>query len=166
MKDVDMDVTGHELLSLGLAAVFGAGIGLEREIRGKPVGLRTNILICLGACVFTVVSRRMGAEFGGSPVRMAAHIVGGIGFLGAGAIIRNHGTVQGATTAATIWLVASVGVATGAGLFVLASVTVGLALFILLALNPLEQKLIRRHQGPKRYATPEERYEESSSERQ
>jgi putative Mg2+ transporter-C (MgtC) family protein len=151
-----MNITGQELLSLGLAVLLGGAIGLEREIRGKPVGLRTNILICLGACIFTVVSREMGTMFGGSPVRMAAHIVGGIGFLGAGAIIRERGTVQGATTAATIWLVASIGVACGAGLFVLALVSVGLTLFVLFGLNPLEQKLIRRHHGPKKYRVPDD----------
>jgi putative Mg2+ transporter-C (MgtC) family protein len=161
-----MSVTGQELLALGLAALLGAAIGLEREIRGKPVGLRTNILICLGACIFTVASRQMGVMFGGSPVRMAAHIVGGVGFLGAGAIIRDCGTVQGATTAATIWLVASIGVACGAGLFVLALVSVALTLFVLFGLSPLEERLIRRHPGPKRYRTPEDDADNDETQRE
>jgi len=127
-----------------LAAIaLGALIGLEREASHKPIGLRTNILICLGACIFTIVSIQIGLMYEGSPDRIAAQIVGGIGFLGAGAIIRDRGTVQGATTAATIWLVASLGVACGAGFFVLATVGTVLALFVLFGLHPVERRLAR-----------------------
>jgi putative Mg2+ transporter-C (MgtC) family protein len=126
-----------------VAVVLGALIGLERELSHKPIGLRTNILISLGACIFTVASIQIGRVFDGSPDRIAAQIVGGIGFLGAGAIIRDRGTVQGATTAATIWLVASLGVACGAGFFVLASVGTVLALLVLFGLHPFERKLAR-----------------------
>lgn len=92
----------EQVVSLFVATLLGALIGLEREFNQKAAGLRTNILICIGACVFTLISRQMGAAFDGSATRIAAHIVGGIGFLGAGAIIRDRGGVQGITTAATI----------------------------------------------------------------
>jgi putative Mg2+ transporter-C (MgtC) family protein len=131
------------------AVVLGGLIGLERELGHKPVGLRTNILICLGAAIFTIVSVQMGRTTEGSSVRIAAQIVGGVGFLGAGAIIRDRGTVQGATTAATIWLVASLGMACGAGFFVLATVGTLLTLFVLFALHPLEERLDRRISGEK-----------------
>jgi putative Mg2+ transporter-C (MgtC) family protein len=142
-----MDVTWREMLSLCLAVAFGATIGLEREFRKKSVGLRTNTLICLGAAIFTVVSRQMAVSFGESPTRIAAQIVGGIGFLGAGAIIRDRGSVQGATTAATIWLVASIGMACGAGFLVLASASTALTILVLLGLSPIEKQLSRYHRA-------------------
>jgi putative Mg2+ transporter-C (MgtC) family protein len=138
-----MDITSEQLISMLAAVVLGALIGLERELSNKPLGLRTNILICLGACIFTVASIQFGRLYEGSSDRIAAQIVGGVGFLGAGAIIRERGTVQGATTAATIWLVASLGVACGAGFFVLASTGTLLTLFALFGLHPLERKLAR-----------------------
>lgn len=141
-----MDLSGQEILALLAAVLFGTVIGSEREVSGKPMGLRTNILICLGACIFTLVSRRMGVMYGGSPVRMASHVVGGVGFLGAGAIIRDRGTVHGATTAATIWLVASIGIASGAGLLALALVATALTFFVLRLLAPLERRLARHRQ--------------------
>lgn len=141
-----MDLTGHDILAMLAAIGFGTVIGMERELSGKPMGLRTNILICLGACIFTLVSRRMGLMYGGSPVRMAAHVVGGVGFLGAGAIIRDSGTIHGATTAATIWLVASIGIASGAGFLALAFVATALTFLVLRALAPLEKRIARgRH---------------------
>jgi len=123
------------------AVLLGGMLGLERELSRKPLGLRTNILICLGAAIFTIISIEMGLSLGGSPERMAAQVVGGIGFLGAGAIIRDRGTVQGATTAATIWLVASVGVACGAGYFVLAATGTVLAFFVLFGLSRIEHRV-------------------------
>ena len=144
-----MDITWEQIGSMFAAVALGGLIGLERELGNKPVGLRTNILICLGAAIFTIVSVQMGRSLEGSSVRIAAQIVGGVGFLGAGAIIRDRGTVQGATTAATIWLVASLGMACGAGFFVLATVGTLLTLFVLFALHPLERKLDRRVSGEK-----------------
>jgi len=139
------------LVSMLAAVVLGALIGLERELSNKPLGLRTNILICLGACIFTIASIQLGLLYEGSPDRLAAQIVGGVGFLGAGAIIRDRGTVQGATTAATIWLVASLGVACGAGFFLVATAGTVLTLFVLFGLHPLERKLARyRATGDKR----------------
>jgi putative Mg2+ transporter-C (MgtC) family protein len=110
----------EQIVPLLLATGLGGLIGLERQIHGKPAGLRTNILICMGAAVFTLVSKLMAAEDGESTTRIAAQVVTGIGFLGAGAIIRDPKGVHGLTTAATIWLVASIGVACGAGQYVLA----------------------------------------------
>src|SRR3954447_4231685 len=91
-----------------LAAGLGAAIGLEREYRQKPAGLRTNILIAVGAALFTTVSL-LAARQGGSPDRIAAQIVTGVGFLGGGAILRGGATVHGMTTAATIWVNAAIG---------------------------------------------------------
>jgi putative Mg2+ transporter-C (MgtC) family protein len=104
----------EDLLSIIFAVIFGAVIGIERELHGKAAGLRTNILICLGAAVFTIISEQMAIDSGASVTRIAAQIVTGVGFLGAGAIIQDRGGIHGLTTAATIWLVASIGMACGA----------------------------------------------------
>jgi putative Mg2+ transporter-C (MgtC) family protein len=110
------------VLRLVIATVLGGLIGYERELAEKPAGLRTNLLVCLGAALFTVASiYGFGAE--GDPSRVAAGIVAGIGFLGAGTILRGDGAVHGITTAATIWAVAAIGLAVGAGLYLVAVVT-------------------------------------------
>jgi len=131
-----------------LATVLGGAIGLEREFAGKSAGLRTNILICVGAALFTQLSTdiaRMGfAPDGrpyGDPGRIAAQIVSGIGFLGAGAILHGGGAVIGLTTAATIWLVAAVGVAVGAGAYVDAVGATALIVIVLIGLRPLEARV-------------------------
>jgi putative Mg2+ transporter-C (MgtC) family protein len=120
-----------------LAAVLGAAFGIEREFHQKPAGLRTNMLIALGAALFTVVSMRMTAD-GGTSDRIAAQIVTGIGFLGAGAILRGGHTVHGMTTAAAIWVNAAVGMAAGAGEFRSAVITTAIAISVLWALEPVE----------------------------
>src|SRR5256712_13065099 len=89
-----------------LAAILGGLIGSEREIRDKPAGLRTNILICVGSTLFMSLSTQVAQLLGGDPTRIAAQIISGIGFLGAGAVLHSHGFVLGLTTAATIWVVA------------------------------------------------------------
>ncbi|MHC4160388.1 MAG: MgtC/SapB family protein [Planctomycetota bacterium] len=132
-----------DVLCIVLAVVFGGAIGLEREIRGKAAGLRTNVLICLGAAVFTVISRQMGAGQEGSMTRIAAGVVTGVGFLGAGAIIRERSGVHGLTTAATIWLVASIGMACGAGFYTLAVISTVVAVVVLIGLAELEKPLGR-----------------------
>jgi len=131
----------EDLLSVILAVVFGAMIGMEREFHGKAAGLRTNILICLGAAVFTIISRQMATGAEGSLTRIAAQIVTGVGFLGAGAIIQDRGGVHGLTTAATIWLVASIGMACGARFYQLAFVTTVIAIIVLLGLAKLARPL-------------------------
>jgi len=132
-----------DVLSIILAVVLGAAIGLERELSGKSAGLRTNVLICLGAAVFTMISRQMGAGQENSLTRIAAGVVTGVGFLGAGAIIRDRAGVLGLTTAATIWLVASVGMACGAKLYLLAVLSTLIAVVVLIGLGRLEKPLGR-----------------------
>ena len=118
------------VLRLLIATVLGGLIGIERELAEKPAGLRTNLLVCLGAALFTVASiYGFGSE--GDPSRVAAGIVAGIGFLGAGTILRGDGAVHGITTAATIWAVAAIGLAVGAGLYLVAVVTTGIMLIAL-----------------------------------
>ncbi len=119
-------------LRIILAAVLGGAIGYQREKAGKPAGLRTHMLICIGATAFTLVSV-FGFTGPADPSRVAAGVVTGIGFLGAGAIIFRSadGYIAGLTTAATIWVVAGIGVAVGAGLYIAAIVTTGIVLIVL-----------------------------------
>jgi len=118
-------------LRLLLAAVLGAIIGFQRERANKPAGLRTHTLICFGSALFTVVSA-YGFGFGAEPTRIAAGIVTGIGFIGAGAILRGgEGIVAGLTTAATIWTVAGIGMAAGAGLYLISAVATVITLIVL-----------------------------------
>jgi len=126
-----------------LASFLGAAIGLERELSGKAAGLRTNLLICLGAAVFTIISREMPAGAEESITRIAAQIVTGVGFLGAGAIIQERRGVHGLTTAATIWLVASIGMACGARFYALAIVASLIAVVALIGLGRLARPLER-----------------------
>lgn len=119
------------VLRLLLAATMGAIIGYQRERTGKPAGLRTHILICAGAALFTVASI-YGFGTAGEAARVAAGVVAGVGFLGAGAIIRGgEGIVAGLTTAATIWAVAAIGLAAGAGLYLVSAVTTVIILIVL-----------------------------------
>jgi putative Mg2+ transporter-C (MgtC) family protein len=123
------------ILRLLLAAFLGSCIGYQRERAGKPAGLRTHILICVGSALFTIASIQ---GFGGvNPAQVAAGIVAGIGFLGAGAIIRTREHLVGLTTAATIWAVAAIGLAAGAGLYILSAITTAIALIILLLPHPI-----------------------------
>lgn len=132
-----MPVELEMALRLLLAAALGAAIGYQRERTGKPAGLRTHVLICLGAALFTVASS-YGFGAATDPARVAAGIVTGIGFLGAGAIIRSgEGIVVGLTTAATIWVVAAIGLAAGAGLYLISAVTTAIALIVLLLPHPI-----------------------------
>lgn len=133
------------MLRLALAAGLGAAIGIEREIRQKPAGLRTNILIALGAALFTMVSIEIGRDYAGAtPDRIAAQIVTGIGFLGGGAILRSGTNVHGMTTAATIWVNAAIGMAAGAGAFAMASAATVITLVVLALLPPIESYFERR----------------------
>jgi putative Mg2+ transporter-C (MgtC) family protein len=132
----------HVALRLGLAAILGGAIGVERELRDREAGIRTHLLVSLGSALFTLVSAYGFHEFLTSgdavvradPTRIAAQIVTGIGFLGAGAIIREGLSVRGLTTAATLWVVAAIGMACGAGWYGPALIT---TLFTILALGPL-----------------------------
>ena len=131
------------MAQLGLAVLLGGAIGFERESKGKPAGLRTNILICMGAALFTVLSSRL-APPGGDAGRVAAQVVTGIGFLGAGTILHARGTVLGLTSAATIWLVAAVGMAIGAHLYIEALGTTALAMVVLDGMGFVETWLATR----------------------
>lgn len=128
-----------------LAASLGGLVGLEREVSQKPAGLRTNMLLCVGAAVFTVISIDFAAFSSvADPGRIAAQIVTGIGFIGAGVIIQSRASVIGVTTAATLWVVTAIGMAVGAGMYVLAVGATGVVLFILTALKGLDRVLHRR----------------------
>jgi len=131
------------ILRLLLAAGLGAAIGVERELRQKAAGLRTNMLIALGSALLTVLSFEI-ARAGGTPDRIAAQIVTGVGFLGGGSILRSGRSVHGMTTAATIWVNAAVGMAAGAGLYALATVATLITL-VVLAVLPIAERYLDRH---------------------
>jgi len=133
------------LLRLALAAALGGAIGLEREFHQKPAGLRTNMLIALGSALFAILSVELGAG-AGSPDRIAAQVVTGIGFLGAGAILRSGDHIHGLTTAATIWVNAAIGMAAGLGSYTIATVGAAITL-VVLALLPIMENLVERRRG-------------------
>nr|WP_095992628.1 MgtC/SapB family protein [Cystobacter fuscus] len=138
------------VLRLLLAFGLGATLGLERELRGHQAGLRTHILVCLGSCLFTLSSLFVALplvsdtthEARADISRIASQIVVGIGFLGGGAIIRHETQIKGLTTAANLWLTASVGLACGLGFTLAASTTVALALITLVGLRFVERHII------------------------
>ena len=119
---------------LCMAAFLGGAIGFERELRRKPAGLRTNMFICIGSAMFTILSAELAGEFTGDHTRIAAQIIPGIGFIGAGSILHARGSVTGLTTAATIFVVAAVGMAVGGGMYIPALFA---TIIILLALTGL-----------------------------
>ncbi len=121
-----------------LATLLGGIVGAEREWRNQPAGLRTHLILSLGAALVTIVSVDLGSRFGSDPTRIAANIVTGIGFLGAGAILRLGITVRGLTTAASIWTTAGIGMAVGAGVYWAAFVTAGFLLLGLVILRHVE----------------------------
>ncbi|AMR30166.1 hypothetical protein A0256_01400 [Mucilaginibacter sp. PAMC 26640] len=127
-----------------LAILWGGLVGAEREYRGKAAGFRTNIMISFGACFFTIMSGALGGP--NNPDRIAANIVTGIGFLGAGVIFRGTNRVNGITTAATIWSVAAVGMGLGAGFYFAAGCASFLILFILAVLPSLQEKIDKLNQ--------------------
>lgn len=129
------------LIKLALAVLLGGIIGFEREIAGKPAGLRTNILICIGAALLMDISTRIGLIDGhrvGDPGRIAAQIVSGVGFLGAGTIMQSQGMVTGLTSAATIWVVAAIGMTVGGGYYIEGIGAGLLVTFVLAGLGGLE----------------------------
>jgi putative Mg2+ transporter-C (MgtC) family protein len=132
------DPVSHVIARLLLAAALGGMIGFERQVKRRPAGLRTNMLICFGAALFTILSSELAAGFGGEKTRIASQIIPGIGFIGAGSILRDRGSVTGLTTAATIFAVASVGMACGGGMYQLAIVATVLIVLCLVVLGSLE----------------------------
>lgn len=129
----------EDLLKIVLAIIAGGAIGLEREFRDKPAGFRTLIFICLGATLFTIFSRYLGGE--GDATRIAANIVSGVGFLGAGVILRDNGKVVGLTTAATIWLTAGLGMGIGGGQYLLTFSATAIILVVLWIFPRLERRI-------------------------
>lgn len=132
------------------ALLLGSFIGLEREITNKYAGLRTNILVCVGACIFTIISiygfpivPTSGDEFGTrDTARVAAQVVTGIGFVGGGAVLRHGATILGLTTAATLWIAASIGMACGAGMYGLAAISTALTLIVLISARIFERSIL------------------------
>jgi putative Mg2+ transporter-C (MgtC) family protein len=148
---------------LCLSALLGSVLGLEREWRGKPAGLRTNILIAMGSTLFTMMSIDVSTGSGGDSTRIASGIVTGIGFLGAGAIMRTGAGIKGLTTAAMIWVNAAIGVAVGGGEHRVAVIATVVALVVLVVLDPVERALTRRRprKNPRRRTTDDESFEET-----
>jgi putative Mg2+ transporter-C (MgtC) family protein len=143
---------GHTeiILRLVAAAVLGAAVGLEREVHGRPAGIRTYLLLSLGSALIMVVSeylvveyepKMLGEALRVDPARIAAQAVTGIGFLGAGVIIRYKDTIRGLTTAACVWVVCAVGLAVGAGFYLFSAVVTSLTIVSLLGLKAFEQRL-------------------------
>ena len=143
--------TGELVLRLVLAAALGAAVGIERESAARSAGVRTHALVSLGAALFTIAGAYGFTDIAHStsdPARIAAQVATGVGFIGAGAVLRNGPSVLGITTAATVWLAASIGVAAAAGGYAAAAVSTALALFVLVALRaikPLSQRLGSGH---------------------
>jgi putative Mg2+ transporter-C (MgtC) family protein len=133
-------VLSNTVARLVVAAILGGAIGLERQLRHKPAGLRTNIFICFGAAMFTVLSDKLAGSMGGDHTRVAAQIIPGIGFIGAGSILHARGSVVGLTTAATLFVVASVGMAAGGGLYITAVFATVMILLALAVLGKLERR--------------------------
>ena len=142
------------LLRCGVAALCGALIGIERELRNKPAGFRTNILICLGASIYMSVGLLI-PNGDVDPTRIAAQVVTGIGFLGAGCIIQSGHDVRGLTSAATIWVVASIGIVAGAGYPVLATIAALIVVLTLVALRRVEFWLFKTVMGVDEYRGPD-----------
>lgn len=145
----DLDVQLELAFRLIVAALLGAAIGFEREYHGHPAGMRTHLLVSVGSATFTVLSIEAFQAPGADPARIAAQVVTGIGFLGAGAILKDRAGIRGLTTAASLWAVAGVGMAAGVAAW---GVAVAASLIILVSLWPLhviERRLFdRRKPGP------------------
>ncbi|MDR6372011.1 putative Mg2+ transporter-C (MgtC) family protein [Chryseobacterium bernardetii] len=131
----DHYIVKNELLLILISVILGLFIGAEREYRNKSAGLRTFILVCFGACLFTILSIKIGVA---NPDRLAANIITGIGFLGAGVIFKGDNKIEGITTATTIWATASIGMAVGSGYIYIALLGTTLVLLILSALTYLQ----------------------------
>jgi putative Mg2+ transporter-C (MgtC) family protein len=137
-REISSGLVSTSLVRLVLAAILGGAIGFERELKHRAAGLRTNMFICFGAALFTLLSRGLAAE-PADYTRIAAQIIPGIGFIGAGSILHTRGLTSGLTTAATIFVVASVGMAAGGGLYLTAIFATCLVLGSLFLLGHLEE---------------------------
>ncbi len=143
---IDLAADAGYAIRLLVAAILGALIGLEREIHEHPAGMRTHLLVSLGSAGFTVLSIVAFPAPGADPARIAAQIVSGIGFLGAGAILKEGATIRGLTTAASLWAVAAVGMAAGAGSWIVAVTLTAIAIISLWPLRLVTERIGRdRH---------------------
>lgn len=133
-------------LRIGAALIIGMIVGLEREFQGKPAGLRTNILMCVGSCLIMIISLKVARESGNiaDPGRIAAQVVTGVGFLCAGTIMRSRFSISGLTTAATIWVLSALGLASGAGYYTLALLGTVAIVVVLILIRYLESYIISR----------------------
>ncbi|HEY6339103.1 MAG TPA: MgtC/SapB family protein [Candidatus Sulfotelmatobacter sp.] len=137
-QEMASGMVANSMARLAVAAILGGLIGLERELRHRPAGLRTNLFICFGAAMFTILSDALAVEHLGDHTRIAAQIIPGIGFIGAGSILHTRGLTTGLTTAATLFVVAGVGMAAGGGFYLTAVFGTGAVLIALFALGHLE----------------------------
>jgi putative Mg2+ transporter-C (MgtC) family protein len=133
------------LLPILASIIFGGIIGIEREIHHKPAGLRTNILICMGAAAFTLIAQHISINTDAG-TRVIQGIITGVGFLGAGVLIHDRGNVHGLTTAATIWLVTAIGIACGVKIYSISLILVIAGIIVLSTLHSYEQKLRKNNQ--------------------
>ncbi len=133
----------NDILAMLISLVLGTAVGWERQVGRKPAGLRTHTLVCMGSTLFVLLTVHAMRQYGGNvdPTRIIHGVVTGVGFLGAGSIMRQEGFVQGLTTAASIWMVAGIGVAVGVGAWGLAITGTLLALFVLEGYRWIERKL-------------------------
>ncbi|UKB85010.1 MgtC/SapB family protein [Chryseobacterium sp. MEBOG06] len=138
----DHYIVKNDLFLIFISVILGLLIGAEREYRNKSAGLRTFILVCFGACLFTVLSIKIGVA---NPDRLAANIITGIGFLGAGVIFKGENKIEGITTATTIWATASIGMAVGSGYVYLSLLGTALVLIVLSALTYLQTFIDNYH---------------------
>lgn len=150
----NMHINWNNLVPLIVASILSGIVGIEREIRRKPAGLRTNILIGLGAALFTILAETMSGE--DAAARIIQGIVTGVGFIGAGVLMRQEGSVTGTTTAATIWLVTGIGVACGMRCYETAVVVTILALIILWGLSPLDKRIHAEQQRHQEQRNPDD----------
>jgi putative Mg2+ transporter-C (MgtC) family protein len=150
MEGVIMEYYLDILVKLLLSAGLGALIGFEREHKNRPAGLRTNILVCVGATLVQVVSTDIFSRYSGivniDPARLGAQVISGIGFLGAGTIIREGASIKGLTTAASLWVVACIGLAIGNGSYIPGILTAVIAFMTLTMLKRLEERISNRNQ--------------------
>ncbi len=130
-------------VEVALAILCGGALGLERQLRGKPCGIRTSVLICLGTILFLRLAEDLNGASGADPTRVLGQLVGGIGFLGGGAIMARGGTVTGMTSAATIWVLAAVSAAIASGFHVMAVVVTAITLVVLVGTEKAEAVLKR-----------------------
>jgi len=136
-------------IALILTVLLSAAIGMEREMRGRSAGLRTHLLVAIGSAIVMIISiygfPEIPAGWSRDPARLAAQVVAGIGFLGAGAIIHNNGGIKGLTTASTIWLAMAIGLACGSMNFILAAIGTIIVMVVLISFRKVEQRLTKNH---------------------